>query len=119
MLPHAEDFFDGTEWTYQQDGASIHTAHIVQDWFETHDIDVLPWPAHSPDLNPIENFWSMVDEELSQGAAPEDQEALRLRVADILTRSLERHSDYFRALFDSMSTRLQVVVESGGLPTNY
>ena len=41
-----------------QDGASAHTAHSVRDWLAEQDINVLPWCARSPDLNPIENIWS-------------------------------------------------------------
>ncbi|GFS97480.1 hypothetical protein TNCV_4262641 [Trichonephila clavipes] len=35
-------------------------AHIVQSVFANHQIELLPWPAHSPDLSLIENMWSMV-----------------------------------------------------------
>ena len=38
------------------DNSPIHTARIVRQWFNIHPwIYPLPWPAKSPDLNPIEN----------------------------------------------------------------
>jgi hypothetical protein len=45
---------------FQQDNASIHKATVLKDWFETHGIEVPDWPAHSPDMNPIEPVWRML-----------------------------------------------------------
>ncbi|GFT83856.1 transposable element Tcb1 transposase [Trichonephila clavipes] len=45
---------------FQQDNARSHMARIVQRFFVNHQIELLPWPAHSPYLSPIENMWSMV-----------------------------------------------------------
>ncbi|GFW67967.1 transposable element Tc3 transposase [Trichonephila clavipes] len=45
---------------FQQDNAPPHAAGIVQRFFVNPQIQLLPWPAHSPDLSPIENMWSMV-----------------------------------------------------------
>ncbi|GFV02175.1 transposable element Tcb1 transposase [Trichonephila clavipes] len=45
---------------FQEDNARPLVARIVQRLFVNHQIELLPWPARSPDLSPIENMWSMV-----------------------------------------------------------
>ncbi|GFX33953.1 transposable element Tcb1 transposase [Trichonephila clavipes] len=51
---------------FQQDNARPHVERIVQRFFVHHQIELLPWPARSPDLSPIENMWSMVAPRLTQ-----------------------------------------------------
>ncbi|GFX59361.1 transposable element Tcb1 transposase [Trichonephila clavipes] len=45
---------------FQQDNARSRVSRIVQIFFVNHQIELLPWPARSLDLSPIENMWSMV-----------------------------------------------------------
>ncbi|GFW74470.1 transposable element Tcb1 transposase [Trichonephila clavipes] len=47
---------------FEQDNVRPHVARNVQRFFVNHEIELLPWPAHSPDLSPIENMLSMVAE---------------------------------------------------------
>ena len=55
-------------------------ANIVKSWFESHSVEVVDWPAHSPDMNPIKPVWrmlrvklfSMYPELISIGRSEED-----------------------------------------------
>ena len=48
----------GQDFVFQQDNAPIHTARATTEYFHAMGINVLPWPARSSDVNPIENAWS-------------------------------------------------------------
>lgn len=56
----------GGAWKFMQDGAPPHTAKATKAKLKKifGAGRLLDWPANSPDLSPVENFWALVDRDL-------------------------------------------------------
>ncbi|GFT09515.1 transposable element Tcb1 transposase [Trichonephila clavipes] len=102
---------------FQSDNARPQVARIVQRFFVNHQIELLPWPARSPDLSPIENMWSMVAQRLTQItplAATPDQLWQRVEAAwSAITQ------EYIQSLFESMPRRVAAVISNNGGYSGY
>lgn len=101
---------------FQQDGASVHTAKVVKGYFRKQKYTVIPWPAHSPALSPIENLWGDLKRCLME-KHPEISKKNQWEVIEAEWESTPK--EYCAKLLHSMPQRLQAVIAARGGYTKY
>ena len=50
----------------QMDNDKKHTCRLTLDFYKNNKIEKLDWPSYNPDLNPIENLWSIIKQKLEK-----------------------------------------------------
>ncbi len=104
---------------FQQDNASCHKAQIISDWFLEHDNEFtsLKWPPQSPDLNPTEHLWDVVEREIRiMDVQPTNLQQLCDAIMSIWTKISE---ECLQHLVESMTRRIKAVLKAEGGPTRY
>jgi transposase len=101
---------------FQQDGAGPHRANVVKNYLKLQKYSVLPWPAHSPDLSPIENLWANLKKRLEE----KHGEIPKTKLWEVVDEEWEETSkEYCKNLFASMPDRIQAVINARGGYTKY
>ncbi|CDQ81397.1 unnamed protein product [Oncorhynchus mykiss] len=118
LLPHVVPFLQAhPEMTLQHDNATSHTARSVHDFLQDRNVSVLPWPAKSPDLNPIEHVWDLLDRRVRARAIPPRNVR---ELADALVEEWGNISQQEQAnLVQSMRRRCTAVLNTAGGYTRY
>ena len=103
------------DFIFQQDNAPSHASKFTTAWRETKRLTgdrFMEWPPNSPDLNPIENLWSVVKRKLYAGSRQfetKDQlwEAIKLACSQV-------DKETIKSLTSSVDRRLLKVIEKKG-----
>lgn len=102
---------------FQQDNAPIHKSRETMAWFESKNIEVMRWPAYSPDLNPIENLWGILSRKVYEnGRQFSSIQELR---GEVNRCWQEIQPMTLQSLINSMPNRIFEVIKNHGGPTKY
>lgn len=114
---------DPNRFVFQQDNDSKHTSKLAMTYLSEMGITVEsgrylgPWPAQSPDLNPIEHLWRYVKRRLGEyPEPPKGMEELWKRISYEWYRIPKEVCQEF---IRSMPTRIQAVIKAKGKHTTY
>jgi transposase len=113
--PSADLLFGGQNFLFQQDNDPKHTALVTRRYMRDNNLALMPWPPQSPDLNPIENLWSILDREIMNRRVNSKQELFA--AVDTAWRNLS--PELLTRLVDSMPARIEAVLKANGGPTRY
>ncbi len=119
IQPHVIPFVQGQQRhiTLQQDNARPHVARVVRDFLAQQNIDVLPWPAVSPDLEPIEHVCDEMQRRLR--ALPNQPVTLAALGQTLVQIWNGIPQVFFNHLVGSMRRRCQACIDANGGHTRY
>jgi hypothetical protein len=100
-----------------EDGAPIHRSAAAKRFCNAHQMETIPHPAQSPDMNPIENAWKLLKEWVNgRPTIPANVEELK----GALLEEWERIDiEFINRLVESMPERVQALRKAKGGPTKW
>ena len=102
---------------FQHDNARPHSAGITSDYLHAEGVTVLPWPAFSPDLSPIEHLWDQIGRRVAQRDNPP---RTRQQLVNALTEEWNLIPQRnIQTLIRSMRQRCQATIAARGGHTRY
>jgi len=116
-VPTFRRTFPRRDGWFQHDNATPHTSKVAKAFLEKSGMQVLDWPAQSPDINPIENLWAIVKQSIRQQKKQPTNLAQLKRRVKAAWKAIPKET--ITNLVDSMPRRIQAVIAAEGGPTRY
>ena len=113
LLPAARQQY-AEQWRFQQDNDPKHRSKVAKEFLDREVPKTIDWPPNSPNLNPIENMWSIlkrrVEKQKPSGIDELETTHEEWQKVDICI---------VNNLTGSMKTRCLTIIDSGGKRISY
>jgi hypothetical protein len=96
---------------FQHDNAQPHVKRICTQFLEAENVPVLPWPARTPDMSPIDHVWDALDQRVRQ-RVPVPANIQQLHTA--IKEEWDIPQPTIHSLIKSMQRRCAVLHEANG-----
>jgi transposase len=114
LIPNARKQF-GRRWRLQQDNDPKHRSCLAKNFLQKEVPETIDWPSNSPDVNPVENLWSILKRRVEK-RKPSNLDELNQFLHEewkIIDLSILNN------LIKSMKTRCLALINSKGERINY
>ena len=107
-----------SDFVFMQDGASIHNQ--AKQLLIDENVPTLDWPARSPDLNPIENVWGLMQKLVNKWIVEKKAPTNRTQLFSLCKKAFNTVcKKHLKALFESVPKRIEKTIEANGGHTKY
>lgn len=117
LLPQLRNWFPDRDCVFMHDGAPCHKAKSVTKFLAENNVQTLPWPGNSPDMNAIENLWGIVKKRLKKINI-----TTKVQLIEELIK-IWHHDDEIKnlcpVLVESMPKRIELLIKAKGMHTKY
>lgn len=117
LLPLFNKNLRKKEYHFMEDGAPCHKARIVEEFKADKRINILPWAGQSPDMNPIENVWHILQMNLHK--RPRKPTSKNDLFAVLIEEWTKIPQDTIDSLISTMPRRVKSLIQSKGGSTKY
>ena len=102
--------------TLQQDSVPWHKAKAVTKCFQAKKVNMLQWLGNFPELNPIENMWTLIIKKFSQ-SNPGSLDELKQTIKEVWSKNIDQK--LCKELSESMPSRISNVIKNKGYHTKH
>ena len=113
LLPAARQQYV-QQWRFQQDNDPKHRSKVAKEFLDREVPETIDWPPNSPDVNPMENMWSILKRRVEK-RKPSDTDELETMHEE--WQKVDIH--IVNNLTGSMKIRCLMIIDSGGERISY
>lgn len=115
LVPTAQMYRLEINYLFQHDNARYYTSKQTQEKLKEINVKILPWPAKSPDINPVEQLWSIIDNKFKSRRMC----SVKQLIDGLSTEWSTIQPGLCEKLVFSMPKRIQKCIEARGKSINY